>query len=528
MKTKLICSFFLALLYIVINYYYIKVFNFEEDAYIMFRYVEMFVKGYGITFYPGGEHLEGATDFLWLILLSILNKVHIDVGIASIILNAFGVFLITYIMSAVVLNVQDTRTVKILFPFSFLWILFIPIFAALGGFSVFLYSSIILLTVHLLNKEEKINWIPILSIIISLFRPDGVIFGVCFTFIGLYITVKEKRKQYIINMIIALIIGVIYFIWRYTYFKELLPLPLYVKQTCNIWLTFKFNTLGFFSWGSIAGVTLFLICFLLQKPQDKRKVFLLSIPIIIFFSILAFAFQSQNIAFRFQAPIMYIGYYLILNMLINLLRFKLKHKNLLIGLFYLVILLSTISTVRNLGWNYLYNRFTYMNNTFPVRFSEKILQDGDVIAITEAGRLPYWINKKVQIIDLVGLNTKYTAKHKVTKQYIEKVNPDIIMAFINNTYEGTRNVYLIEDPYIFRNSISIGGVEKQDQAMVAVEKFLLSHWNEYDVFFVKFWQSYPHIYAIKKSKKKSKILYNLLNESFNNYTSYFKLKNDLK
>lgn len=523
MKTKLICSFFLTFLYLIVNYYYIKVFNFEEDSYIMFRYVEMFVKGYGITFYPGGEHLEGATDFLWFILLSILNKVHIDVGIASIILNASGVFLITYIMSAVVLNVQDTRTVKILFPFSFLWILFIPIFAALGGFSVFLYSSIILLTVHLLNKEEKINWIPILSIIISLFRPDGVIFGICFTFIGLYLCVKEKRKQYIINMIIALIIGIIYFIWRYTYFRELLPLPLYVKQTNNIWLTFKLNTLGFFSYGSISGVTFFLICFLLQKPQDKRKMFILTIPIIIFFSVLVFAFQSQNIAFRFQAPIMYIGYYLILNMLINLLKLKISYKNLLIGLFYLVILLSTISFIKHIGWNYIYNRFTYMN-TFPVRFSEKILQDEDVIAITEAGRLPYWINKKVQIIDLVGLNTKYTAKHKTTKQYIEKVNPDIIMAFINNTYEGNKNVCRVDDLYIFKNSIDIRGKEKQDQAMEAVVKYLLSHWNEYDVFFVKYWADYPHVYAIKKRLNKSELMFKLLNESFNDSSSYWDLK----
>lgn len=524
MKKKLFPPFVMAFLYLILNYYYITIFNFEEDAYIMFRYVELFVKGYGITYYPGGEHLEGATDFLWFILLSILNRAHIDIGIAAIILNATGVFIITYTITALILDTKDKKLIKILFPFSFLWILFFPVLAALGGFSVFLYSGIILFTLHLLNKKEKITWIPIFSIIIALFRPDGVIVGLCFTCIGLYICIKEKRKQYFINMLIAFFIGITYFIWRYNYFGELLPLPLYVKQANNVWTTFKSNILDFFFWGSIAGVILFLLCFFLQKPEDKRKIIILSIPLIALFSALVFAFQSQNIACRFQAPVMYMGYYLILKMLINLFKQKVKNKNLLVFSFYLVILLSIRSTAGYLVWDYKYNRVAYMN-TFPVRFSEKLVKSGDVVALTEAGRLPYWVYKKVKIIDLVGLNTKYTAKNKTTKQYIEKINPDIIMAFIYNTYKGNKNVCQIEDPNIFKNVMDIKGKEKQDQAMVAVEEYLLDHWNEYDMFFVKYWHKYSHVYAIKKDTKRSEILYKLLNESFNDSSSYWDLKN---
>ena len=43
-----------------------------EDAYISFRYVDNFVHGDGLTYNPG-DRVEGYTDFLWVILLSIFR-----------------------------------------------------------------------------------------------------------------------------------------------------------------------------------------------------------------------------------------------------------------------------------------------------------------------------------------------------------------------------------------------------------------------------------------------------------------------
>ncbi|PQL94828.1 hypothetical protein C4S76_04140 [Apibacter adventoris] len=520
---KGIYSFLIAIFYVVINIYYISKMNFEEDAYIMFRYVEMFVKGYGITFYPGGGHLEGATDFLWFLLLSILNKCYIDTGIASIILNSLGVFIITYILTSVILKSKDKIIRNILFPFSFLWLLIVPVFAAFGGFSVFLYSSIILLTLHLLYKRVKIIWIPILSIIIALFRPDGVILGICFTILGFFLSEKKNRKLYFVNVFIAAIVGISYFLWRYNYFGELLPLPLYVKQATSIWKSFKINIYDFTSGAVIVGIILFVICYILQNKQEKKNIFLLELPSIIFFLTISLAHQSQNIASRFQAPVIYMGYYLIIVMIINLSKNKGKYRLVCVGLFYVLILISLCNSIAHILWTYGHSKRSYIN-VFPSKLAKNILVDGNTLAVSEAGRIPYWVDKKVKIIDLVGLNTKYTAKNEITESYIAKLDPEVIMIFIHNTFKGTQNVYKISDRNLINRYIYINGKGKEYQAMLVTSKFIYDHWDEYDVFMVRFLDYYPHVYAIKKRLNKSELMFKLLNESFNESSSYWDLK----
>lgn len=520
---KAIYSSLITVIYVIINIYYISKMNFDEDAFIMFRYVEMFVKGYGITFYPGGEHLEGATDFLWFILLSIFNKCNIDTGIASIILNSIGVFIITYILTSVIMKSKDKIIRYILFPFSFLWLLIVPVFAAFGGFSVFLYSSIILLTLHLLYKRVKIIWIPILSIIIALFRPDGVILGICFTILGLFLSEKKNRKLYFVNVFIAAIIGITYFLWRYNYFGELLPLPLYVKQATSIWDSFKINIYDFTTNAVLVGIILFLICYIKQSKQEKKKIIFLELPSIIFFLIISLAHQSQNIAYRFQAPVIYMGYYLIIVMIINLSKNKGKYKLVCVGLFYVLILISLCNGIDHILWTYNHSKRSYVN-IFPSKFSKSILVDGNTIAISEAGRIPYWIDKKVKIIDLVGLNTKYTAKKELTESYIAKQDPDIIMVYIKNNFKGTQNVYKISDRGLLNRYICVNSKGKEFQAMLVTSKFIYDHWDEYDVFMVRFLDFYPHVYAIKKRLNKSELMFKLLNESFNDSSSYWDLK----
>jgi hypothetical protein len=41
-----------------------------DDAFISFRYARNFVEGYGLTFNPGGEVVEGYTNFLWTLIMS--------------------------------------------------------------------------------------------------------------------------------------------------------------------------------------------------------------------------------------------------------------------------------------------------------------------------------------------------------------------------------------------------------------------------------------------------------------------------
>lgn len=79
-------------------YSYLVILNghFHEGAYILFKYIENFVAGNGISFSPDLIPAEGATAFLWLILLSLFHALGADIGSASIFVNAIGVLLIIF------------------------------------------------------------------------------------------------------------------------------------------------------------------------------------------------------------------------------------------------------------------------------------------------------------------------------------------------------------------------------------------------------------------------------------------------
>jgi hypothetical protein len=53
--------------------------NFTQDnAFISYRYVKNFINGHDLVFNPG-ERVEGYTNFLWIILLSIFAKFGLDI-----------------------------------------------------------------------------------------------------------------------------------------------------------------------------------------------------------------------------------------------------------------------------------------------------------------------------------------------------------------------------------------------------------------------------------------------------------------
>ena len=148
-------SITIAFVYFFINFLVISAGHFNEDAYILFIYVENLIQGNGISFYPGGPHAEGATDFLWFLMLSALSYLGLDVGISAMLLNSLGVLII----SAIIINEIQTSDIKnnrykiFLYPLAIFWILQVPLWAALGGFSVFLYMAIVLLAfLTIINK----------------------------------------------------------------------------------------------------------------------------------------------------------------------------------------------------------------------------------------------------------------------------------------------------------------------------------------------------------------------------------------
>src|SRR6476469_1650691 len=79
----LLVSLFSAIVYITTYKPYLGC----DDAYIYFVYVKNFTHGYGFVYNPGGEHVEGFTSLLWVLITSLIYLISSQFQVLLIILN---------------------------------------------------------------------------------------------------------------------------------------------------------------------------------------------------------------------------------------------------------------------------------------------------------------------------------------------------------------------------------------------------------------------------------------------------------
>jgi hypothetical protein len=118
-----------------------------EDAFILFKYAENVARGWGIVYYAGGPRTEGATDFLWLMLLAASVAAGVNVAVAALAWNALGAALAAALLDREIAQSGLDRRWRVLFlvtPLSVLLIAGAP--AAYLGFSSLLYQGMVLAT----------------------------------------------------------------------------------------------------------------------------------------------------------------------------------------------------------------------------------------------------------------------------------------------------------------------------------------------------------------------------------------------
>lgn len=529
-------SVVLSAIYGLFNLYLINNGHFHEDAYILFIYVENLVNGNGITYFPGASPIEGATDFLWMIFIASLVSLGVDVGIAVIILNSVGVALISYVFffELVILRSQKKASLLFVIFWSFIWITQSSLMASVGGFSVYLYLGLIVLAIKLLSNYKTIKYIPYISILLALYRPDGVVLGVVFTLIGFY-KVNEK-KSYFASMLVVAGVGIAYFLWRYEYFSNLLPLPLYVKGhgaepngiSVNLkWILQNIHLL----------IMVVLFAFI-SGIKNTVSSLIYIVPALALFIVMSFGELSQNIGYRFQAPLYISLYYLLIVLMKEGMGGMARRGrilfNVLVFLFVVSGLVNVKKTVKSI------TEFNYINQ-FPYALGE-VLGGSSVIALTEAGRMAFWNQTGHKIIDLVGLNSVYPAKNTITQEYIAGLDPDLVMfhhaGLVKvgveqaSSYGNYKKLSLDDIVVLSRAKGDFRGVpdkiSKVKNASLVSIGFLLANFDLYDVYLVDYRLngSYAHIYGIKKGLSRSVEFESALNNSFKatNSKSFFELR----
>jgi hypothetical protein len=503
----------------------------HEDAYILFRYAKHLTGGEGIVFYPGGPHAEGATDFLWLLLIGVFGWLSLSPPYAALFLNAVSLF-VTVVAIGGLLQVMrqsdEDHSEKEVggHILAFLTPLFVLLPSSLAGFvgfsAPFFCAAILLLYGSYLYGSLRV--LPYLALIVGLIRPDGVVLGVLFGVLGLSEALRRRTlSPYLISSGIAVFLGASYFLGRMWYFGEFLPLPLYVKDVGGsvlpgarenvtwLWRNQRyFFVLGF--------LVFFLPTARVQQGGSSvpRRALLGLFPLFAHFLVLSFALQSQNVAYRFQAPFVLVLVavsFLFAGGHLSFYRERVKRIFLisLLGAVFLFHLPEAMIVSR------LVTQGSYLDSFAPA--VGKLLPSERTVALTEAGRFPYW--GTFRAIDLVGLNTAETAKEGASVPFLEKVAPDIIffhdaelMALPQELkeqgeVEGVVRVPAFERSFVIRSMR--GAVERLQKrellssfprvelATLASVAYLLEHPDEYDLYGVRYQGRIAHYYGVRRS-----------------------------
>ncbi|PWB75550.1 hypothetical protein C3F09_01940 [candidate division GN15 bacterium] len=234
---------------------------FTDDTYISLRYCRNLLDGHGLVWNPG-ERVEGYSNFLFVVLVGLLGWLGIDLVLAA---EIIGILSFAALLSYLVWRGRHTRTFELddpawLLPTVLVGTSYCMIIWSCGGLETVLFSFLV--TVGVLTSLDAISGQPRTSVMAGLLlglatltRPDGGLFFViaaCFYLVHL-IRRRENAGSRLIALLVPflLIVGA-HEIWRFSYYRELLPNTWYAK--------------GVFSWTRLDMGFRYLIGFAITQP----------------------------------------------------------------------------------------------------------------------------------------------------------------------------------------------------------------------------------------------------------------------
>ena len=385
-----------------------------EDASILFRYSENLADTGVISYNTNGNPTEGATDFLWMIILSVCYFFGLNTFFASILINLLSLYMIVNIIRKHY-SLSKIET----YGLFFLHFSITHTYAALGGFSVLFVELFLVLVVVNFLKKNVFNTL-LFSFIGCLIRPDFILFMIIPNIVNLLENFNLKHIKY---FVLFFVLGLIYFYSRYIYFDLFLPLPFYIK---NQW-----SFLNNLEWGRqiIILSPVVLILFFTKFTKIFKK----SVLIIASIAIFATAYYTnqilyQNIGYRFYFYFPILLIFIIYEIQLDIDNSKKVAKN-------IILIISFLSIIINFSQKF--SSFNFVNKKTDLYVFAKELDNinKDVklsLATTESGLIPYY--SRINTIDLFGLNTKEFAKKPADGLLLLKNNFDIII--INSSLTG--------------------------------------------------------------------------------------------
>ncbi len=465
----------------------------SEDAYITFRYARNLAEGHGIVWNVGEDPVEGGTEFLWTVLLAAGNRVTgMAVEQVARVLNLLIGLMAVLILALAAFFFSQKRLLPALFatlafaagPLSY---------HVRAGFATPLFTLLMLamtiMLFFLVDKERhpafrtwSIFLLPLAGLLLGLTRPEGVLFAGLTLVVAVILLDRSDRKSLVRATLLLLVIpGALYFVWRWQYFGYILPNTFYVKNAGE-WLHMRYFPEIYALFRFMAPLWMLIGVGLYLLPTRKAVQWLLILaPTIIFPWSYLLIDQLQNLGKRFQYPV-YPMVLLVAAMALSLLAPRTplppRHRRnffvYAIGLIgmgmvlfapfvtlermtLIVLLVALLAAMKLIESNWrqgqhhqlalaaftvtlalvVFNAqsaYRLANAFYPTVFDDRkaigealapFAEKGYTIVATEAGWIPYF--SRWRAIDPFGLNDEYVAHHGLDFAYLDRQEPAIIM-----------------------------------------------------------------------------------------------------
>lgn len=443
--------------------------NAIDDAFISLRYVWNILNGFGPVFNPG-ERLEAISNPTWIWLITGISYISnisnpSSLYFLSIVLGVF-IFIISGIIFFFFLK-SFLKNENYAFILALIFALnpYIAFYAANGMENAFVYFLLIIILFfswkYLQNK--KTLWMILVGIllgILSISRPEGIIYIISyFISIGLIKFSKDynlKKKDFIISFSISLLIFLLFELWRWTYYGELVSNTVYAKNNFSLSIikeSFKYLTIFF-----VYGIGLFIPYFFVfgkfsLKGLDINRKVILSLVTVLFFVHTAFVFYAGGDwmpglrLMLFTIPC----FIILLSILTRDSISQLSN----VKWFYIAILFSISANIYigrdklrpiQSGFNLKQYKNYYYEKINLANKLKEISTPGEKVLVNDIGYISFF-NPQLKFVDLYGLADKHIAKD-VKGKHFQRSAPDYLMnlnfdyfVIIENNWNSDLNTY---------------------------------------------------------------------------------------
>lgn len=208
-----------------------------DDAAISFAYSKNLVHGHGLVLNPGAGRVEAYSNFLWVIVMAPVVAVRLDAIVVSkvlgLVLSAATLLLLANAPAharagrgGAWLDLLAPALTALTLPFA-LW----SVSGMENGLLSFLLMLAVVLTFREMRDERALPWSALALCGAALTRPEGIVFFVAAAaHRALLLALGRRAWREDARWLAAFIAPfLIYHVWHYAYFDELVPNTYYAK-----------------------------------------------------------------------------------------------------------------------------------------------------------------------------------------------------------------------------------------------------------------------------------------------------------